>query len=65
MFPELDEGFAVLFVILSLSAGCMEESMDILHAISLLQPLPWDSRNVLEEQKLWMDGTKEWRGNAA
>lgn len=44
MFPELDEGFAVLFVILSLSAGCLGESMDIFHAISLLQPFPCPGR---------------------
>lgn len=40
MFPELHKGFAVLFAIPCLSAGCAEESMDIFHAIALHQPLP-------------------------
>lgn len=51
----------MLFAVLSLSAGCVEESMDIFHAIALHQALPC----ALEEQKLWKDGTTEQRGSAA
>lgn len=40
MFLELHKDFAVLFVILLVSAGCVEESMDIFHAIALHQPMP-------------------------